>query len=84
MFARVPRVASEVAVGDEYVTDTFTATILRVTPKKLDVLEVEFVFNLNLGDPSVIMLFWDGKRYQRWRPTDEWQLLNSTVSAYSF
>ena len=59
-------------------------TILQVTPKKSDVLEMEFVFNLPLESPSLVLIYWDGKRYQCWKPTDEWQLLNSTVSPYSF
>jgi len=84
MFASVPRVDSGLAVGDTYVNGTFTATILQVTPKKRDVLEVEFVFNLRLDSPSLILIYWDGKSYQRWKLTDEWQLLNATVSPYSF
>jgi hypothetical protein len=84
LFARVIRVDPDFEVGDEYVTDTFTATILQVTPKKRDVLEVEFVFNLPLDDPSVALISWDGEDYQRWQPTDEWRLLNSTVEPYSF
>jgi hypothetical protein len=84
LFARVIRVDPDFEVGDEYVTDLFTARILQVTPKKSDVLEVEFVFNLPLDDPSVVCISWDGQRYQRWQPTEEWQFLNSTVSPYSF
>ena len=84
LFARVIRVDPDFAVGDDYVTDTFTATVLQVTPKQKDVLEVQFVFNLPLDDPSVVLLFWDGERYQRWRPTHEWQSLNTTINSFSF
>jgi hypothetical protein len=45
---------------------------------------VEFDFHLPLESPSLVLLYWDGKAYQRWKPTDEWQLLNSTVSSFSF
>ena len=49
-----------------------------------ELLEVEFLFNLPLDSPSQILIFWDGESYQPWRPVDEWQLLNATVSRYSF
>jgi hypothetical protein len=68
----------------DYVTDTFTATVLQVTPKQKDVLEVQFDFNLPLDDPSVVLISWDGQRYQRWQPIDEWQMLNPTISPFSF
>jgi hypothetical protein len=84
LFARVIRVDPDFEVGDEYVTDTFTATVLQVTPEKGDVLEVRFEFNLPLDDPSVILLYWNGKSYQRWQPIDEWRMLNPIVSVYSF
>ncbi len=84
LFARVIRVDPDFEVGDEHVTDTFIATILQVTPKKTDVLEVRFVFNLPLDDPSVVLIAWDGEDYQRWQPTDDWQLLNPTVKPFSF
>jgi hypothetical protein len=84
LFARIPRVDSDLAAGDTYVNGTFTATILQVTPRKHDVFEVEFDFHLPLESPSLVLLYWDGKAYQRWKPTDEWQLLNSTVSSFSF
>jgi hypothetical protein len=84
LFARVIRVDPDFAVGDNYVTDTFTATVLQVTPKQKDVLEVQFDFNLPLDDPSVVLISWDGQRYQRWQPIDEWQMLNPTISPFSF
>jgi hypothetical protein len=84
MFASIPRVDSDLAVGDTFVNDTFTATILQVTPQKRDVLEVEFLFGLPLDSPSQVLIFWDGERYQPWQPTEEWQLLNATVSPFSF
>jgi hypothetical protein len=84
LFARVIRVDPDFEVGDEYVTDLLTATILQVTPKKRDVLEVQFVFDLPLDDPSVVLLYWDGESYQRWRPTDEWHLLNPVLGPFSF
>jgi len=84
LFASVIRVDPDFAVGEEFVTDTFTATVLQVTPKKRDVLEAQFVFNLPLDDPSVVLISWDGEGYQRWQPTSEWSLLNSTVQRFSF
>jgi hypothetical protein len=84
MFARIIRVDPDFEVGDEYLTDTFTATILQVTPSKRDVLEVRFDFSLPLDDPFVVLIFWDGDDYLRWRPADEWQFLNATVKPYSF
>jgi len=84
LFANIIRVDPDFAVGDEYLTDTFTATILQVTPSNRDVLEVRFDFFVPLDDPSVIPFFWDGERYQRWRPTGDWQLLNSAVNPFSF
>ena len=84
LFARVIRVDPDFEVGDDYVTDTFTATVLQVTPKKRDVLEVHFVFNLPLDDPSVVLVYWNGESYQRWQPSDEWRMLNPTISPFSF
>jgi len=84
MFARIIRVDPDFAVGDEYPTETFTARVLQVTPGKRDVLEVRFDFSLPLDDPSVVLIFWDGDDYLRWRPADEWQFLNATVKPYSF
>jgi hypothetical protein len=84
LFARIIRSCRHFEVGDEYLTDTFTATVLQVTPKQKDVLEVQFDFNLPLDNPSVVLICWDGKSYEVWRPTDEWQLLNSTVDRWSF
>jgi hypothetical protein len=84
VFARVIRVDPDFEVGDEYINDTFSATVLQVTPKKSDVLEVEFLFALPLDDPSLTLLYWDGERYLTWQPTDQWQLLNSTRDPYSF
>lgn len=84
LFASIIRVDPDFAVGEEYVTDTFTATILQVTPGQQDVFEVRFHFNLSLDDPSVVLIFWDGKNYQCWQPTSEWSLLNSTVERFSF
>ena len=84
MFARVIRVDPDFAVGDTYVTETFTATIMQVTPDQQDVLEVQFVFTIPIADPSVVLLHWDGENYQRWEPTGEWDLLNSTVDPFSF
>jgi len=84
LFASIIRVDPDFAVGEEFVTDTFTATVLQVTPKKRDVLEVQFVFNLPLDDPSVVWISWNGEGYQRWQPTSEWSLLNSTVQRFSF
>jgi hypothetical protein len=83
-FARVIRVNPDFEVGDEFVTDTFTAEIQRVTPKKSDVMQVRFAFSLPLDHQSVVLLYWDGKRYQSWLPTGAWQPLNSTVVPYSF
>ena len=84
LFARIIRVDPDFDVGEEYVTETFTASIVQVTPGKSDVLEVKFVFNLPLDDPSVVLISWDGEGYQCWKPTQEWTLLNSEVNSFSF
>ena len=84
LFARVIRVDPDFEVGDEYVTDLFTATVIQVTPKKSDVLEVKFVLNLDLDDPSVVLLYWNGESYQRWQPIDEWRMLNPVISSFAF
>jgi hypothetical protein len=84
LFARIIRVDPDFDVGEEYVAETFTASIVQVTPGKSDVLEVKFVFNLPLEDPSVVLISWDGEGYQRWKPTQEWTLLNSEVNSFSF
>lgn len=84
LFARIIRVDPDFDVGDAYDTKTFTATIRRVTPNKRDVLEVEFVFEMRLDDPSVVLLAWTGDGYQRWRPTERWQPLNRSVKRFSF
>jgi hypothetical protein len=84
IFARVIRVDPDFDVGDEYVNDTFTAKILRVTSSKRDVLEVEFTFDLPLDHLSVIVLCWNGDQYRRWLPTEDWRPLNTTIEPYSF
>lgn len=84
LFARVIRVDPDFEAGDSFVTDTFTATIEQVTPKKSDVLQVRFVFDLPLDDPAVLLLYWDGAKYQPWQPIAVWQPLNTTVGRYSF
>jgi hypothetical protein len=84
LFARVIRVDPDFDVGEQFVSGTFTAEILRVTSSKRDVLEVEFAFDLPLDHPSVVVLFWNGERYLRWPPTEQWQPLNATIEPYSF
>ena len=84
LFARIIRSNRDFEVGHAYVTETFTATILRVTQDKGDVLEVEFMFKMPLHDRSVVLLAWTGESYQRWQPTAQWQRLNETVSSFSF
>jgi len=84
LFASIPRVDPEVAVGEKFVNDTFTATILQTTPSGRDVLEVRFDFEITLDDPSVVLIFWDGEVYRTWPPSDGWRCLNPVVSSYSF
>jgi hypothetical protein len=84
LFARIIRVDPDFDVGEEYVTETFTASIVRVSPGKSDVLEVKFVFDVPLDDPSVVLISWDGEGYQCWQPTQEWTLLNAKINSFSF
>ncbi|MBS1249215.1 MAG: hypothetical protein MAG431_00790 [Chloroflexi bacterium] len=84
MFARLVRTEPKYSVGDEYITELFTATILKTTPDREDVLEVRFTFNIPLNDPSLVLLYYDGENHQRWVPTQEWQLLNTSLEPFSF
>jgi len=84
MFARLTRLTPEFAVGDEYTTPLFTATIVAVTPDSQDVQEVRFVFTLPLDDPSIVLLFYDGENYLRWEPSTEWELLNPRLDPFAF
>jgi len=84
MFARIVRVTPEFAVGDVYTTESFTATILGVTPDRQDVQEVRFEFVLPLDDPSVVILYYDGETYRRWEPSSKWELLNPTLDPFGY
>lgn len=84
MFARVVRVTSKFAAGDAFNTELFTVTILAATEDGEDVQEARFEFELPLDDPSLALLYYDGKSYRRWEPSAEWQLLNSTIDPFGF
>jgi len=84
MFARIVRITPEFAMGDEYATETFTATIVGVTPDKKDVQEVRFEFRLPLEDPSVVLLCYDGETYRQWEPSPYWELLNARLDPFGY
>ena len=84
MFARIVRVTPEFAAGDVYTTESFTATILAVTPDRQDLQEVRFEFVLPLDDPSVVILYYDGETYRRWEPSPEWESLNPTLDPFGY
>ncbi len=84
MFARILRVDPELAVGDAYTTPLFTVTILDLTPDKGDVQEARFEFERPLGDPALVLLYYDGRTYRRWEPSAEWKLLNPTLDPFGF
>jgi hypothetical protein len=83
-FASIPRGDPKLDVGDEFVTETFTATILEVTATERDALEVRFDFELPLDGLSTVLIFWDGESYRRWQPAEAWQMLNTSVDRFSF
>ena len=84
MFARIVRFTPEFEVGDVYTTETFTATILGVTPDKKDVQEVRFEFVMPLDDPSVVLIYYDGETYRTWEPSPEWELLNARLDPFGY
>jgi hypothetical protein len=84
MFARIVRFSPEFEVGDVYTTETFTATILDVTPDKKDVQEVRFEFELPLDDRSVVLIYCDGATYRTWEPSPEWELLNARLDPFGY
>jgi hypothetical protein len=78
------RVTPTLYAGDVYTTPLFTATILAVTPDGQDAQQIRFKFTLPLDDPSLLLLYYDGSDYHRWRPTPEWVLLNPTTEPFRF
>ncbi len=84
MFARIVRYMPELAVGDVCATETFTATILAVTPDRKDVQEVRFEFELPLDDPSVVLIYYDGETNRTWERSPEWELLNARLDPFGY
>lgn len=84
MFARLVRVKEELTPGEVRKTPLFTATLVELTPRRLDVREARFDFAIPLDDPSMVLLYFDGRSFRRWTPSAEWSVLNATIDRYSF
>jgi hypothetical protein len=66
-FAKALRVEPILEEGRVYENKLFSATLLRLTDDKTDVLAVRFDMHKSLSDESVLFLYWDGKAF---RPID--------------
>jgi len=63
VFARILR-TRPLAAGRVYDTDLFQATLLELTADGSDVLAVRFDLKRPLDDPSLLFLYWDGRRFE--------------------
>jgi len=64
MFARITRTKSHLEPGSNYNTPVFTATLVRLTKSRRDVLEVRFDFDQPLDSGGYLFLRWNGQAFE--------------------
>ncbi|MCX8011156.1 MAG: hypothetical protein N3A61_08390, partial [Ignavibacteria bacterium] len=86
MFSRLIRTKPKLESGDKFNTKFFTATIVRLTQNRDEVLEVRFDFKELLNNESLIFLYFDGERFSQWKFDDEnfkvWKYLGNTSDVF--
>ena len=66
MFVRLLRSNPLITSGKVYKTKQLTATVLKTTPDKSDVLEVRFNFDFRFSESDFIFLYFNGERMGEW------------------